>query len=697
MPVNKLHGTSSEEVIANIRQEHFIGIFKIMLSQTQNHPDQRALDQGWVDQLIQLIGSPDTLNRAWNPISVVLLDDKWYEKLEQLKKEHPGIPTLPIEIIAQVFAGQHRLAMLSQLGLEGPEQLWWHAEVYKKELETNHPAEFLTMMHESNTPQIMKAASDAELFRAVYKLKGLLSSGTISQQTFLQNRRMLLRGEETNSRAISNLTRNDDLANAIAKALTREHIAKEFTAGSWKRLTTGRLYMVAAGLVAEMVAQVDQLMEGMLEVPQDVLSLPPRTCLVSKIGAHTLAGKKKAHPWDQLPGKRTGALKRVVIRPATFVSNLNPKTADPWSLPHIVLLPSCLGSKFVEDELKQTQTVTQHLLKMILTEDKFVRFHKGQNEAVEDPNDHPAGLISGFVAEKHPGQQNVVGFELKIMHILWKSRESLHEELKDKNIPDIDSSSEADYQRLLMESQPWWDLMRKFKMRKLQSRFNLSVPKEFGIVNQAGSSEMPPEAESPTQDTPASPVETSQASKRSRGSNHQNVRRKRAKGNLGSPEVQEEEDWNDEEGGNGDEQQPGPSHKNNRNNGAPMKLMGQEGNRAIEVDESEESQEEMSGLVQERRGGDRRLARVLERITSASDVMTRVESRAITELLEQVMGSRANGDMETLVSALVKKGKTVLAKLEKRREADYDTPDEQGLGQNGQTTEVEDEMSAIED
>ncbi|EUC61790.1 hypothetical protein RSOL_406780, partial [Rhizoctonia solani AG-3 Rhs1AP] len=387
---NPPHRTSPEEVIPLIRREHFIGTFKVMLPQTQNHPDQRALDQSWVDQLIQLIGSPDTLNRALNPISVVLLKDEWCGKLEDLIKESPGVPILPDEVVVQVFSGQHRLAMLSQLGLEGPER-WWHAEVYKKELETNHPAEFLTMMHESNTPQVMKTASDVELFRAVHKLKGFLRSGKISQQTFVQNRRMLLRGEERTSRAIANLTRNDDLANAIAKALTYEHIAKEFAAGSWMRLTVGRLYMVAAGLVAEMAAQVDKLTEGMIEIPPDVLSLQPRACLVSKLEAHTTGGKKKAHPWDQLPGKRAGALKRVIHRPSTFVSTLNPKKADPWSLPHIVLLPSCLGSKLVEDELKLTQTLTQHLLKMILSEDQFVRFLKGQSETVDGSNDHPEG------------------------------------------------------------------------------------------------------------------------------------------------------------------------------------------------------------------------------------------------------------------------------------------------------------------
>lgn len=104
-----------------------------MLPQTQNHPDQRALDQAWVDQLTELIGCPDSLNRALHPISVVLVDDKWASNLEEMQKEHPAVvPMLPEEVMVQVFSGQHRLAMLSQLGLEGSEQLWWHAEVYKK-------------------------------------------------------------------------------------------------------------------------------------------------------------------------------------------------------------------------------------------------------------------------------------------------------------------------------------------------------------------------------------------------------------------------------------------------------------------------------------------------------------------------------------------------------------------------------------
>lgn len=85
-----------------------------------------------------------------------------------------------------------------------------------------------------------------------------------------------------------------------------------------------------------MVAQVGLLTKGMTEIPANVLSLQPRTCLVSKIEADSASGKKQSHPWDQLPGKKAGALKRVVARPPTYVSNLNPKTADPWSLPHLV-------------------------------------------------------------------------------------------------------------------------------------------------------------------------------------------------------------------------------------------------------------------------------------------------------------------------------------------------------------------------
>jgi hypothetical protein len=133
MPSNSSKQVSGEEAIAKVRKVHLIGRFKVSLSQTQNHPDQRALDQAWVDELVKLIGSLEVLNRALHPISVILEDDSWAKRLQHLLEKHRHeVPDLPMEVSVLVFAGQHRLAMLSQLGLDGSDQLWWHADVYKQ-------------------------------------------------------------------------------------------------------------------------------------------------------------------------------------------------------------------------------------------------------------------------------------------------------------------------------------------------------------------------------------------------------------------------------------------------------------------------------------------------------------------------------------------------------------------------------------
>jgi hypothetical protein len=58
-----------------------------------------------------------------------------------------------------------------------------------------------------------------------------------------------------------------------------------------------------------------------------------------------------------------------------------------------------------------------------------------------------------------------------------------------------------------------------------------------------------------------------------------------------------------------------------------------------------------------RRGGDRRLTRSLDQVSAAAECMTRGESRAMTELLDLIMESRRDGDMEHMVKALLQKGK----------------------------------------
>lgn len=134
MPHQLKKNTSDEVAIMDLRREHLIGTFTVLVSQTQNHPDQRALDQSWVDALVEKIGTPGILNRAAYPISVILEDGAMEEELLRILDEmgNHSAPDLPDGVRVLVFAGQHCLAMLSQLGLESPEERWWHANVYKR-------------------------------------------------------------------------------------------------------------------------------------------------------------------------------------------------------------------------------------------------------------------------------------------------------------------------------------------------------------------------------------------------------------------------------------------------------------------------------------------------------------------------------------------------------------------------------------
>ncbi|QRW16643.1 hypothetical protein RhiXN_04644 [Rhizoctonia solani] len=209
----------------------------------------------------------------------------------------------------------------------------------------------------------MKHSSNLELFLAVWKLRKLLKSGTINEEKFLQDCCMLLGGlEDRTNWATRNLTCNHELMDAILDLLAHVHIAATFPAGSWMRLTTGCLYMVAAGLVHEMLAQVDLLTEGMSDVPKDDLTLLPRSCQMSKLK---------------------------------------------------VILPSCLGSKIVEEELKLMQTVITHMINMITTKDELTLSTKGTSETIENITDHPAGVIAQFLLKKHGDEPNARGYEHK--------------------------------------------------------------------------------------------------------------------------------------------------------------------------------------------------------------------------------------------------------------------------------------------
>ncbi|QRW18592.1 hypothetical protein RhiXN_03516 [Rhizoctonia solani] len=692
MPMTSTSNKNATELAAaNVQKATLIGTFTVFLSQTHNHPDQQALDQSWVDTLVERIGTPEILNQALHPISVILNDGSSDHVLYDLLQKH-GInstPELPQDLTVLVFAGQHCLAMLSQLGLGGPEDMWWHAKVYKKELEQNHPAEFLTMMHESNSPQLMKHSSDLELFLAVWKLRKLLKSGTINEEKFLQNCCMLLGGlEDRTNWAICNLTRNHELMDAILDSLARVHIAATFSAGSWMRLTTGRLYMVAAGLVHEMLAQVDLLTEGMSDVPKDALTLPPRSCQMSKLKVTKGGQKRQAHAWDALPGGRSGALKRVRTRPTNFVTHLNPRKDDPWTFPDMVILPSCLGSKIVEEELKLMQTVTTHMINMITTKDEFTLFTKGTSETIENTTDHPAGVIAQFLLKKHGDEANARGYECKVMQRVWSSWETLHTDLQKHKMLELEDASQEKYQQLLNSSKAWWTVMRLFKVKRLHTKFELLVPKEFGDCQESGTLGV-----------------SSQKQQRLRANKTPGViavRQDTFEANLQESDVDDMEDSSYHEQSNhghttmpsledhsGDQGQVTGSH------GGYDQIEDVEVDHDIEgvhthQDGSEDGGDnEADAKLQQ--GGDWELDKSILRVIASAESMTKEESRGLAELLDQITASHRDGDMQYLVDALLAKGKHVSTKLKKVHEHEYNSVSEDEDRGDGQGSAVEEE------
>lgn len=83
-----------------------------------------------------------------------------------------------------------------------------------------------------------------------------------------------------------------------------------------------------------MVAQVELLCDGALDNPMETINLPARKCGWEIIKEDIQ--RKRKHPWDVLPGKAAAAFKRVQVRPDHFVSLLNPKVQDPWTMSDLV-------------------------------------------------------------------------------------------------------------------------------------------------------------------------------------------------------------------------------------------------------------------------------------------------------------------------------------------------------------------------
>ncbi|QRV86959.1 hypothetical protein RhiJN_14977 [Ceratobasidium sp. AG-Ba] len=135
---------SADELLAQVRKKHWIGRFRVATQQSSTHPDQRPLDEAWVDELANKIGNKANLNRALYPIGVILADDGSKDELRALAgQSHEGVPSLPGQHKVLVFAGQHRLAALPRLGVDKEEDLWWHADVLSNTLQATSQSQSL--------------------------------------------------------------------------------------------------------------------------------------------------------------------------------------------------------------------------------------------------------------------------------------------------------------------------------------------------------------------------------------------------------------------------------------------------------------------------------------------------------------------------------------------------------------------------
>ncbi|QRV83729.1 hypothetical protein RhiJN_11745 [Ceratobasidium sp. AG-Ba] len=660
---------SADELLAQVRKKHWIGRFRVATQQSSTHPDQRPLDEAWVDELANKIGNKANLNQALYPIGVILEDDGSKDELRALAgQSHEGVPSLPGQHKVLVFAGQHRLAALPRLGVDKEEDLWWHADVYATALQSEQPAEFLTMMHESNVPTIMKASSDVDLFRAIVKLKAFYDAGAVKKHAFLLNRQALLGHNVNTSRAICTLTRNNQLADAVSEALSRPHIAKTFNAGAWRRIATGRMWGVASGLLREMICQVDLLTRGMVDVPEGVLTLRPRSCQWSQLEAHMNRKKNQGHPWDALPGKLGGALERVRRRPVDFVTPLNPKTNDGWSFTDMVseachCSPTVLrGLWVVEEQLKVMQTVMSHLLRVCADPVHFSAYMSTSSESIEANTDHPAGMIAHVLAAQRKDSSKVAGYEQKIIHFVWANRDVLSQGLTAAQIAGPLETEADDYSRLINTSQHWWQLFRMFKTHRFPFGWRLGVPKEFGAA-------LSQDSLLPTQSSTRGSQEVMEGSAPLVQLDDQQPGLPEPSLSASKKRPRSRSSADTDEPARMDQPEEATSTKK-----APCKKRVKPYSAEVLPDDTDEEMdrpdEESSAALPPRQGGDRQLGRTLADLEALAKHLTRPESQGLTCLLRHILSAHKQGTLGQVVDVLNEQASTLLGAEDMNKESE---------------------------
>ncbi|KDN41829.1 hypothetical protein RSAG8_07200, partial [Rhizoctonia solani AG-8 WAC10335] len=331
---------TSNDTEADVQQaaeSTFIGLFRVPLDQMLPHPKQRLLNLVWVEDLREKIENKG-LDRVGFPVRGILTDRHDIDEatLEEARKATKKVLILPSHLRIHVFDGQHRLEAYQRMTVEDDKATrFWFAKIYKKRLETDHPAEFLTLIHGANEVVPKLPVQDADRFLALFELRQLLENRRISKAQFDTNKDRLQAPDVEVRRGINNLIRHESLRNAVYRALQYPYIRVHFRAPSWRKLTTGHFYQLAADLVDEMVYQSKFVVHDWLNPPSNILGARARLCTVEKL--HGLKDKKNGkHPWASAEGGISGVLDRYSAGRRKFCSKLKHKKEDPWSLPDVV-------------------------------------------------------------------------------------------------------------------------------------------------------------------------------------------------------------------------------------------------------------------------------------------------------------------------------------------------------------------------
>ncbi|QRV83737.1 hypothetical protein RhiJN_11753 [Ceratobasidium sp. AG-Ba] len=231
------------QALIKAQSAHLIGRYIVGLQQIEPHPLQQELDDSWVHSLHQRFEEVG-IDRFGFPIKVVVPAGDSIIAMGTTGNDS-SLPCLPDNLKVFVYHGQHRVEACRRMMHQS--EHWWCAEVYSQEIETEHPAEFITLMHMGNEDEHRLAPSDADRFLALHRLVCLYSKNQVTEETFQGNSEQILQSvlNSTTRQGLSNLVHTKELAHSIASAMEYLFLRPCFNGATWgKKLVKGRFFKV---------------------------------------------------------------------------------------------------------------------------------------------------------------------------------------------------------------------------------------------------------------------------------------------------------------------------------------------------------------------------------------------------------------------------------------------------------------------